>query len=153
MSRIINQNHILKISIEDPQILDKHLLLVWYAVLSAETVVNNLIVGIDLVENGCGIAVVRGSEDEDLSDGFKSFEEFDCTGTHVDASFGSVAVGEGHFDEEVTWIGRITIAVDKRLIQIKHESLLLHTPVNRWKLDRLLLQNLRIDSLGRLEIV
>lgn len=91
--------------------------------LTEESMVYPLSIGIEIVHDDIGVAGMTGSEDNDLEVFAEVFEDFFGVGADVDASLDDFSGWEldGQFDA-VRRIGSV-VAVDKRLIEVKNNCL------------------------------
>lgn len=70
MGSIINENDVLDVPVEDSQVLHEHFLLIGDTVLPTESMVDDIVVWVNLVENSSCITIVRCGEHDYLRHGF-----------------------------------------------------------------------------------
>ena len=82
-----------------------------------------LFLGIKFIKNGIGISLMTGSKDDDLIVLTDPFQKGQCVGPYVDAKFELSALNI-YFEFEISFYGKILIAVNESLIEINKECLL-----------------------------
>ena len=83
-ARIIHQDTVLQSSVHTSQILSIEPLL-QRAVLSVESVREEPLMGVEVVQNNVSVGGAAGGEDDDLRDGRQLAQEIDAMRTHSDA--------------------------------------------------------------------
>lgn len=119
---VVHQNHVAEVSVDHSQILGVHALRCLVAVLAEESVLDVLVVGIEVVEDHVGIAGVAGSEDNHLKVFAQVFENILSVGTDVDTCLYNFSSWEGNRQLDIVGRGQGVVAVDESLVQIKNHS-------------------------------
>lgn len=89
---IVDQDNFWKISIDDSEVFNVHAFLAETAVLTVETVLEDDLIGIDVVQYHVGIRTMAGCEDNELEMSVEIVEKCDCVWSDVDACFDRLAL-------------------------------------------------------------
>lgn len=84
---VVDQDHFRKVSVYDPEVLSVYFVVQFDAMLSVESKREELVFGVDLIEDGIGVAALAGSESDDFKVLFAVFEETEGIGPDGDIGF------------------------------------------------------------------
>lgn len=116
VGRIIDKQHILHISAQNSEILDEVALVREMAMLPIETVMDEIPLGVEIVQYLVGIAGLAGGEDDDLILPFQKLQQLYGPWPDVDPCLCSLSVGklDGYLD--IMGQGCALVAVDQGLV-------------------------------------
>jgi hypothetical protein len=93
------------------------------AVLAEETVVDEAVLRVEVVEDHVGVATMAGRENDDLEVLAEVFQDLLRVGADVDAGLDDLAGGEGDGEFDVEGRGQGVVAVDERLVEVEDDGL------------------------------
>lgn len=94
------------------------------AVLSVQSVLDQFVLWVQVVEDHIGVAGVTGCEDNDFEIGSQSLEHFNSMWANIDPSLNDLPCREGDGQRDIMWRRSCFVAMDKCLIQVEHHRLL-----------------------------
>lgn len=86
---------------------------------SMEGEIKDLLIRVDVVNNGFHIVSVRSGEANDLTSFSELFKNFSDIGSDVHTGSGSLSIWETHIHNHITWLSDIVVCMDQSLIEIE----------------------------------
>lgn len=114
---VVDQDHFRKVSVYDSEVLSVYFVVQFDAMLSVESKREELVFGVDLIEDGIGVAALTGSESYDFKVLFAVFEETEGIGPDGDIGF-LWAPFDGDVDLDILRIGAVFLAMEQGFIKI-----------------------------------
>ncbi len=91
--------------------------------LSEESMVDVLAIGVEMVKDDAGVAGVAGCEDDYLELFGEILQDFFAVGSDVDAGFDYLAGGEFDWKFDVVVDVQVFVAMNKSLVKVKDQCL------------------------------
>lgn len=130
---VVHDDHVLQVSVaEDSEIFDIVTFRCEIAMLSVESVLDVLVVGVNVIQDGICVYLMTGGKDDDLEVLVCLFETLHDIWSDVDARIDGLFVGEVDLEDDIRVLSfNVINAVNQSLVHVEDDQLLLASVFGR----------------------